>query len=384
MREIQILISSLLFLAGCGHSESSDHGFGPLHETITGSVVEAVADIQGGKYAEDCDRKFSGLQNEIATQLDARAQDIVRVANTDVPPERKINVGPTFMTKTSVAPGADRWVSSSNSWQHIFAHYQAIKSTPTNADWVSLNRSVRRILVDDRARAVNGVDTGLDHAAAPRLQALRELLEGCTRGCILPQLPSDLQDFVQRNLRLRGAWYRATHESDAEKKQKALASMLTCVKTDLKRYQFHVNSTVKLSEAELQLMLASVPFQGSETQLNSFIEDIWQNSHIKVRVKWQPETISGIFHLLLDLTQPYSRAFVNWNKQIVQLYPGVNTRAVAHEIGHVLGFTDHYYTLWDHVACSYTIEENQGDLMSSHLGGQVTSADWQELLRHYR
>src|SRR4051812_9218073 len=81
----------------------------PLHETITGSVVEAVRIVQSGKFAEDCDKNFAEKQMTIAHDLDSRARDIRRIAAQPAitPPDgratavtlRNVPIAGTYLTE---------------------------------------------------------------------------------------------------------------------------------------------------------------------------------------------------------------------------------------------------------------------------------------------
>jgi hypothetical protein len=61
----------------------------------------------------------------------------------------------------------------------------------------------------------------------------------------------------------------------------------------------------------------------------------------------------------------------------------VQARALAHEIGHVLGFRDNYFTVWRNDICGYEYQSREDDLMSNSDKGLVLPEHWEELARHY-
>ena len=89
-----------------------------------------------------------------------------------------------------------------------------------------------------------------------------------------------------------------------------------------------------------------------------------------------------LFHILFTL-EPNNRSFVNFNLKEINLFPFTAVRTVAHEYGHVLGFDDHYYTVWNSEKCEYHAQYNEEDIMSDSETGDVTNLEWQTLLDKY-
>jgi hypothetical protein len=77
------------------------------------------------------------------------------------------------------------------------------------------------------------------------------------------------------------------------------------------------------------------------------------------------------------------RASANSKTRVVRLFQDTDVAAIPHEVGHVLGFPDRYYTVWDPHACEYLDEVTGTDLMSDHRTGSVLDEDWNELARAY-
>jgi hypothetical protein len=59
------------------------------------------------------------------------------------------------------------------------------------------------------------------------------------------------------------------------------------------------------------------------------------------------------------------------------------TGTVAHEFGHVLGFADHYYSVWNDRNCYYSQSSGTGDIMSNSDRGLVTARHWEILEKAY-
>jgi hypothetical protein len=67
----------------------------------------------------------------------------------------------------------------------------------------------------------------------------------------------------------------------------------------------------------------------------------------------------------------------------VTLFPNVKARSIAHEFGHVMGFNDRYYSVWNAAACEYKVQNSEEDIMSNSNYGVVLDEHWQDLARYY-
>jgi hypothetical protein len=74
---------------------------------------------------------------------------------------------------------------------------------------------------------------------------------------------------------------------------------------------------------------------------------------------------------------------VSWSARTVTLEPDVTEKSIAHEIGHVLGFSDRYYTTYDAMTCRYSTVKDDADIMSQSSTGEVTDAEWAVLKAKY-
>ena len=77
------------------------------------------------------------------------------------------------------------------------------------------------------------------------------------------------------------------------------------------------------------------------------------------------------------------RSFVTWKDSKVVLYSDVREKSIAHEFGHVLGLTDHYYSVWRPSRCEYTLQVLDTDIMSNPTTGEVTDVDWASVNEMY-
>jgi hypothetical protein len=133
----------------------------------------------------------------------------------------------------------------------------------------------------------------------------------------------------------------------------------------------------RTGQKELTVTLSAGDFEGAEKSLTALLEKAWSRAGWRLKVKWG----SGAYQLKANFNS--SRSFVDHRKQLLVLANYTFTRTVAHELGHVLGFDDHYYSVWHKENCYYTQESDLSDLMSNSEKGAVGESLWKVLDQAY-
>lgn len=144
----------------------------------------------------------------------------------------------------------------------------------------------------------------------------------------------------------------------------------------------HHNDGVQRDGETIHVRLDPGPFAGSEEALRAIIEPVWTNDTHRLVIDF----VSGdprAFRIVLDGPSG-GRSLVRWSDKTVHLYPDVRERSIAHEIGHVLGFVDHYETVFDAKSCTYTETADPSDLMADPSRGSVNDEEWSALDAAYR
>jgi hypothetical protein len=146
---------------------------------------------------------------------------------------------------------------------------------------------------------------------------------------------------------------------------------------------FRMTGAVTVQDGALHVALDPGPFAGAEDQLADYIESVWVSQDMHVKVDW----VSATFHpeaFTFELGEGEGgRSHVSWSSRTVTLEPDVTENAIAHEIGHVLGFADRYYTTYDTQSCRYSVVKDDSDIMSQSSTGAVTDAEWAVLASKY-
>ena len=146
------------------------------------------------------------------------------------------------------------------------------------------------------------------------------------------------------------------------------------------KYSFKSNRSVKRASAnELTLPLDGTAFSEALDQLAGYIESVWKKPTLSLKVKWiQPQAVEGAFRFILEQGAG-GRSYVLFSEFAVHLFPYVRSLSIAHEIGHVLGFKDHYYSVWSREKCGYINQSLETDLMSDSSVGSVSDQEWNDL-----
>ncbi|MFL5813470.1 MAG: hypothetical protein ACJ763_07820 [Bdellovibrionia bacterium] len=389
------LAASLLCLGlttGCGKQASPDPAESfkaPLssHRTLEGSLESNVRKIVESQQASVCDYLWRNKALKIARALDSRESEITQAleARPTSSSYRRISLPPTYareaIVKFEAQPG---WQEYDVSWSDLYNDYLKIKDHPTDRFWISLNSNVRSLISDDQER-VEGYNVYFDKNSIPRLEKAIQKMDQCIQksSCTTPVLESDVEAFVKSITVYNSYWELIQQETNTSKKRETEKEFSDQMKADLNAFGFRVNKSVSLKNGELLLPLDPGPFAPSTGLLSKTIESIWSSKSLKLKIQWTSSNLhSEIFRLLLGST-PDDRSYVLGFDKTVHLFPDVRLSAIAHEIGHVLGFKDHYYTVWHPEQCGYIIQTNDEDLMSDPDTGTVTSDEWNELKARY-
>jgi hypothetical protein len=144
-------------------------------------------------------------------------------------------------------------------------------------------------------------------------------------------------------------------------------------------HQFRPNAGVRRTgPREFTVTLDPGDFRGHEEALRRILEPEWCGGGYVVKVEWA----AGRGYRVLAHHNS-SRSFVNHRTRTLEIANLAWTKTVAHELGHVLGFDDHYYNVWNGRNCYYSQLSRLGDIMSNSEHGGVTSRHWELLDQAY-
>lgn len=146
---------------------------------------------------------------------------------------------------------------------------------------------------------------------------------------------------------------------------------------DVTQHQFRPNPDVRRTgPREFTASIRPGDFAGHEAALSKLLEGEWQGGGWRVKIDWNEK---AAYAMLAHSSS--SRSFVNHRKKTMEIANLAWTKTVAHELGHILGFDDHYYNVWNARNCYYSQESRLADIMSNSERGHLTGRHW-EILDH--
>lgn len=148
---------------------------------------------------------------------------------------------------------------------------------------------------------------------------------------------------------------------------------------DITQHQFRPNPDVRRTgPREFTVSIRPGTFRGHEDTLRRLLEEEWQGDGWRGRIDWSNK---AAYSMLAHTSS--SRSLVNHRTRTMEIANLSWTKTVAHELGHVLGFDDHYYNVWNARNCYYSQESRLGDIMSNSEKGKLTKRHWEILDQAY-
>lgn len=361
----------------------------PVHRVLEGSIEDNVLKVQNDPWAGECEKSIRDIQIEMARELDRRQAEIAAISP---PPSggvevKKIQLGSMTLLNGAKSPiTVTGWTSYYSSWNEIIADYQKIKETPTDLNWRWLNSAVRGVLLDDVGRVVDGWNYGIGKDSAPALRSLRDVLVKCEAdaNCGDPDFTS-VATFLSEQPYYKVYLNAIKVRTDKTEKREWVSRFIKRVNVELKSYEFVRNDLMLRQDSDHYVLpLGAGAFYGFTEEIQAFIETAWASATgIKVKVEWRNPESSPLLFRFLYRDAVGERAYVMRNERTINLFPSSYNTTVAHEIGHVIGFKDNYFTVWDEKNCRYENQSREDDIMSSSRSGNVLPEHWEKLQQEY-
>jgi hypothetical protein len=370
----------------------------PDHGQITGSLENNALELTSDEYfiESKCGQKSKDTILTIARELDRRQPEILAISQKPVDESssrfRNVKLG-HFNIRELKSPKLPEkgWLSEKTSWQELKNLYESIQQTPTNSNWATLDSWFRSIIWDDQSFYLYGKNSFLDKDSPPMVAQLLQLVSACQLNADCETLElGNLEPFVKAQPYYHYFHLKLANAEDKEAKRAVIARFERRLKADNRSTGFTPNElVVRNSQEEFLLPLDGKVFAGIESLIEKIIADIWQEPNGnaiagspagKLKILWT-ESEPKAFRFVLSPEQ--GRAFVSYDEKIIQIFANPRKTTFAHEIGHVLGLKDNYFTVWNEETCEYTSWYREDDVMSDHEVGLTLPEHWEQLRQHY-
>lgn len=390
----QLLVLSLsgliATLSACGKHDEPSH-FEVGQREYKEALLPLIEKFEKAEHLGPCDRKLLPKMKEMAIALDARKEQIDAYAQSLPLSDkyRRVKVGPLVVRELKVPPvPREGWQSDRYGWNEYIRNYEEALKQGDNSDWAFLNRVIRGIIVNDEDRIVYGMAYNLDHDFPGELRRIRGIVQTCAQRPDCKTVEMTSAEF---------AWLRARTDYPDTVDQahdpvlnpatysQRLRALLNIIDYELSAYDVTArrNQAVTRKGDILTLPLyVTEPFANVTKELAGYIEPLWTSDRLKLKIDWKFELSDLVFKVLLGEGQG-ARSMVSRRRKEIVFYSDLRERTFPHEIGHVLGFPDRYFSIWHEESCEYEDQTNEQDLMSDSSLGSVTAESWEELLQAY-
>lgn len=398
INDFRFIVSFLVAMSVSACSSNKDDpfeqkGIAPegKHEIYKGPLYQAYRSINDSSYRTQCDKKLSNIRSTLIEALDLKSAEIKKASIAQKNhPANLLPFAKSYLVNTPKKSAKKGWLDETYSWDLIYNYYQKNQSNNTMDFWFTMDTYVRSLITEDRKRVVYRYNMNLNHDQIDKLLSLKEVAEACRTNtrCNSPHW-SDEQLKMILSIPAYAHYQNSLEKSKSFREQrKLIEKIFNRINDDFKFHGEKYNSMVTHRKADGK-HIYSIPLDASSFSdqdrdiLEKAITTNWNNDLNSIEISWKISTPpSNYFRFLFDL-EPNNRSYVNFALQEIQLYPFTAVRTVAHEFGHVLGFDDHYYTIWDESQCEYHQQTNEEDIMSGSETGDVTEAEWQSLFDRY-
>ena len=303
-----------------------------------------------------------------------------------------ILVRPRVPVDSSVA----EWlISRSDSWEKIDSYRGYVEALVADKDYASarvflkaMDNKIRSLAPDEERRRVFGLSYRLDAETLPDFKELQRTIKACLvdSACVAAEFSAQLSSGSRSILNETPVfselhdWIKKAKDPDEERVR--LANLAQWVDNELDYYTSKKTPAVqRLGPGRFELALNAGPLASFEKQVADFIAELWSGNGRSLKISWTPERdpLGSLLPYSINVLSTQGRGYVSHHDREIVLPKAIHYGTLHHEIGHVLGLPDTYYTRFDPTTCTYVQKARPRDVMSSSASGAVLDTHWSEL-----
>ena len=340
---------------------------------------------------DNCDDLWFKRKIEIINALMKNEERINTFTERKNYSEEEFNIipfGPIVIREPKIQPSpVERWIEYSTDWTDVYKFYQTIQTKPVDNDWINLSRTVHSLLMNDERRLARFYNFNLTEKSYSKLIELQSILNKCILNinCNDVKLSKDQISFLNETPLYSYFYKKYLTSITADQKRYASSKILQWIKFDIEsRFSFSKNPKVKNEGNYLILPLKAGDFESVKDELATIIEKAWSSKIIQVKIKWltEDDKTTPVYKFTAD-NSTNGRSFTSERDYTITIANTAKKKSIIHEIGHILGFKEHYYEIFDATVCGYTTKMNNQDIMSDINHGIVTEEMFYKLKKEY-
>lgn len=378
------LLFTVVALAGCGGQKRVPEGPSVHRPPVTHDFVENLDKVYAGKYVTQCELDRKERIYAVARRIDEFLSSEGSTVDANTNENYRTVDYRGFKIRENLRPaGKDEWITEEGSWDDIIQSLESLGANPPASKLASLRRYFGAVLSDDIDRTKWGYLFGLRHKNLDFVRGISAKAAECRRKSECRSSPFTPDEF--RWLEVQPHFKELREEYAAIAFHTYLDQLVEEIDGSIQP-AFVKNSAVTLDEkGVLNLPLVAGEFSELTEVLSRYIEPMWKDVATALHIEWRPsQNVNGDLYTLIMKQGGLGRSSMSHYYREVYLYSEVRSHSLAHEIGHVLGFPDRYYTYWDAEKCAYFEDFNRADLMSASDTGVVLAPDIGTLRSVYR
>lgn len=374
-----------------------DRIYWPIVQVSGASLLDVVKSLEGSDQEVACDRRLRDTKRRLASAVDSATDDVnrwLRNQPTGLDPNyQAVALGKLqVFERVTPLPEPQGWHEGVVGWEQVEQFYSRIENTSIDANWLWFSIWVRSLVLDDLRRLKFNVSFVFDEHSENTSKEVGALITACVvdQTCIRPMFSPMQNSFLRRDLKMR-QWLADIEKiysldpGDRARKSKRLWSLIADrLQLEREKRFAHMKNTEvsRVNRDTFRVRMDAHDFQGFEQQLSDWMESVWTNGSMKVEIEWKKrqDGDNGIFYFEADPSGG-GRSLTWLDEKKITVSHGAYTATLAHELGHVLGFQDQYFEIFEEPRCEYRMRLNDEDVMSNPFMGSATAEEWLELQR---
>lgn len=340
------------------------------------------------RIAKFVDKHLAGVAEALGDRSDALESVIPGASRTIGPIKVRARVALDSSAPTWRRDNSDTWAELDTERERAEAFIAAKDFAAAKRQLEYLDYSLRAKIPDEKRRRVYGANYELRDDNLADFQALKRGVDACVKdtACLPRDLVKSLKAAPLRILsetKLYASlskWVLEVEEPSAARDR--LQTLKLWVDNDVNFVSPRRTEAVKrLSASSFEVALHAGALAGIESDIASFIAELWSPPLRQIRVRWTENiaVVDSLVPFRIELVPSQGRGYVSYSEKKIVLPKIIQYGTLHHELGHVLGLPDSYYTTFDSKTCTYTQHSRAKDLMSSSSSGSVLDEHWSSL-----